>query len=244
MIPVKSVLDSVNDALLTQANGELSIDLFNRFSPLVELDLIDWISGDITGRVPPEPYQTQKDRDFLTPFLVKLPANAAGGFINRPADYYLYDNMYMIGRFNNKTECAENEGEDKSYDISKDSNTPIELLDGSQFYTRCNTYIDELKPSFNKPISKEVGKTFEFMPKDIGSLTLEYIRYPVFAKIVKAIDPDYNNEIVNETLSDNYEWDLKAMPILIWFFVDRFANRTSNQSMKQFNNLSGINTHK
>lgn len=231
MIPVASVYQKVADQIMTDSNGELSFEWFNRNSPLAELKLIDWITGDIEGKKPPEPYTTQKDKDWASPFIKKFPTHIVGGEITRPDNYYGYENMYVLG-YLRQTQCDEDDNQPPPQDTG---NVPIDLLDGEQFTQRQRTYIEELKPSFKKPIAKAVGKNFEFFPKDLGSITLEYYRYPVYAKIISELDTQYNQEVINEATSTNYEWDEKAMPILVWFIVDMFANRTSNQSMKQFN---------
>lgn len=237
MILASKVYQKVSDALLQEANGNLSFDLFNRYSELAELDLLDWLSGDIRGNNPPTPYTTQKDLDFLSTFIKKEKLIAGDGHITFPKDYYSFENMYMLGVYGrDNSECS---GEEKEWNILDDSNTPIELLSGSQFTMRCNTFIDGLQPSFKKPIAKVVGKTFEFMPKDLGSIGLEYYRYPKFAQIKTTVDTQFNQQIVDESATDNYEWDDKAMPVLIWFIVNRFADRTSNKSMKEFNNSTG-----
>lgn len=226
MIPVSGIYQDVQDALIAQT--EVPIALFNRYSKLAELKTIDWITGDINGNTPPEPYLTQKTKDFVAPFIEIYEAHITGGIITRPADYYSYENMVKLGA-GTTSDCESTDPpEDKG-------NTPITLLDGAQFTMRQRTFIKELKPSFKKPIAKEVGKNFEFFPKDLGSIRLEYYRYPKFANIVPTLDQQYNQEVPDEALSTNYEWDEKARPVLLWFLIDLIANRTSNQSMKQFN---------
>lgn len=214
------------------SNGTLSFERFNRLSKRAELKLIDWISGDISGEKPPEPYTTQKDKDFLSPFITKYPAQIVNGAITKPSDYYGYENMYRLG---NKlsADCEE------EAPASDGCNTTIELLDGSQFNERCNTEIDELKPSFNLPISKLVGKQFEFIPNDLGSVVLEYIRYPKYGEIKTKMDTVYNEEVPDPATSIDYEWDDKAMNLLIWFIVDMFCNHNREQALKQFNAITG-----
>lgn len=229
MIPVGNIFNGVADEILKEANGELPFDLFNRLSQLAELDLIDWLSGDIRGPNPPEPYTTQKDRDWLTPFIKKFPTHAVNGAITRPSDFYGTENIYLLGDYNEQTDCSNEDA------VKSDCNIPVSVLDGDQYYARCNTYIKGLKPSFKKPIAKMVGNTFEFLPSDCGSLVLEYYRYPKFAQIVSMHDAQYNEDFIDVNASTNYEWDLKASGILIYFIVDRFANRTSNKSMKESN---------
>lgn len=233
--PVSDVYNLAVQLLLKEANGELSFELFNELSPSAELKVMDWITGDIKGQQPPEPYNTQKNKDWLSPFIEPFSTSVVSGKITRPENYYGFENMYLLGAYNTPTDC---DNEDEETEQQTQCNTPIELLDGSQFYVRCNTYIDGLQPSFTKPIAKEIGKQFEFIPKDLGSIVLEYYRYPKFAKIVSTIDSVFMNEVIDVNASTNYEWDLKTKNLLVYFIVDSFANRTSNQAQKQFNDLS------
>lgn len=239
MILASSVYQDIIDNLNVETNGQFSIPMFNRYSRRAELSIIDWITGSILGNQPPEPYLTQKNKDILAPFIKKFPTHAVGGRISRPADYYGYENMFGMGNYQTTTECDDEDDDTQQ----SQCNTPIVLLDGAQFNVRCRTYIEGQEPSFKEPIVKEIGKEFEFEPKDIGSVTLEYYRYPVFANIVPKIDPQYNDEVPDEALTTNYEWDEKARPLLIWFITDMFANRTSNQSMKQFNQATSKTAH-
>lgn len=237
-----SLFNDAQDAILPSANGELTISLYNRYSRLGELFIIDWITGDIAGQQPPEPYLTQKNKDWCAPFIEKITGQVAAGTFPRPKNYYGFENMYMLGQYGRKTnKCAEDE--DKPYDVNYDLNTPIELLDGGQFTVRSKTYINGLQPSFTKPIAKVVGRNFEFLPKDLGSIGLEYYRYPKFGQIVPMIDQNFNEEVPDPNNSINYEWDENVRGMLLWFIVDRFSNRTSNQAMKQFNQASGKTPH-
>lgn len=88
-----------------------------------------------------------------------------------------------------------------------------------------------MKPSYNKPIAKQIGKTFQVAPSDIGSVGLDYIRYPLFAYIVGDIDQQFNVPIVGAGSRD-YEWDEAVRRILIFLITDQFANNTANQSLK------------
>jgi hypothetical protein len=227
----------VEDALLTASNGESQFVLYNRFSKLAELDLIDWLTGKLQGKTLPQPYNSIKNKDFLAPFLNKFTASAINGSINRPEDYYQYDSLKLLGDYSGQITGCDNV--EKSI-----CNTNVPLLDADVFTERCHTYIKGLKPSFKKPISQAVGNTFEFNPVDIGSVELGYFRYPKYGKIVSAIDPVFNEEIIDVTASTDYEWNDNARPYLLFFIVDRFANRTSNNSMKETNALSIDNPEK
>lgn len=225
----KDVLDRIND----NENGAMTNNQFNRYSWLGQLACLDWVSGDISGIVPPEPYRTQKNRDYLSPFIVPFPVQVVNGKITKPSDYYTWENAYLLGNYNaTEIECDE--------DVVADGcNIAIELLSGDAFYNRCNTFIIGLKPSFLKPICKEVGNEFEFLPKDLGSITLEYIKYPIRSKRAVKLDSQYNEEVYDDTNSIGFDWPEFARPVLTWFIADLFFNYTREQAGKQFNAATG-----
>ena len=221
------VLDDVNAA----ENGDIGFDQFNRLSIRAEKRLIDYLSGDVENQKPPTPYTSQKDKDWLSPFITPFPTQVKGGYIAKPADYYLFENMYMLSG-SDPVDCDT----DTEVEIC---NTPIELLDGGQFNKRCETYIKGLAPSFKKPIAKEVGNRFQVLPKDLGSITLEYVRYPVYAKIVSKLDPIYKQEVIDESKSTNYEWGDWAEELLIYFLSDAYSRHTRETALKTFNSAIG-----
>ena len=224
---VISVYNDTIDRIAENENAHLSFGKFNRFSQLVELQIIDWLTGNSSVIVPP---RFQKNKDWLSVFIKKSPQQVTGGVINKPEDYYTYDNFYRLGA---KVDADCNEDE-----IQAACNTAIEILDGQQYYVRCRTYIEEKKPSFNKPISKIVGSTLEVLPSDLGSVVLEYIRNPVFGEIKVIHDNIFNEDVPNPTTSINYEWPDAVRPVFIWFMTDMFANYTREQALKQFNEAS------
>ncbi len=230
-----SQYQSANDKINSDENGYFSFDIFNRMSWLGQLKLMDWLSGSVSGITPPEMYQNQKDRDYLSWFITKYPTQVSGGMINKPSDYYLWDNAYLLGNYNDTPEC---DNEDDVV-VKESCNIPIQLLSGDQFYYRCNTFIEGLEPSFKKPICKEIGNNFEFKPSDLGSVTLEYIRYPIRAKIGTKIDPVYNDQVYDPATSVDFEWPPFAEDILAWFIADQFSNFTREQALKQFNAATG-----
>lgn len=234
MINVNDVYLSANDKINSSENGDFSFERFNRMSWIAQLRLIDWLSGDVSGVTPPEMYQNQKDRDYLSPFIKKYPQQIANGVITKPDNYYLLDNAYLLGSYDDSADCETNE----AIKI-QGCNTRIELLSGDQFNERCHTFIEGMQPSFTKPITKIVGNEFEFLPKDLGSVTVEYIRYPVRAKIAAKIDPLYNNLVYDPATSIDFEWSAFAEDILAWFIADQFSNFTREQSLKQFNTATG-----
>lgn len=228
MIPVGDIYNSVAlDTVNSAENGDLSFSMFNRMSRLGELRLLDYISGDIEDLKPPAPYTSQKIKDYLSDFITKYPKNVEDGLIIRPDDYYGFENIYMIGDFSKTSTC------DEGIDDEGTCDTPIELVDGSEFKQRCQSYIRGLRPTFSKPITKMVGKTFEFMPKDIGSVVLEYIRYPKYAQIVSKQDLIYNDLVVDEDLSINYEYGDWAKELLVYFITRQFSTSTREDNLLQ-----------
>lgn len=219
--------DVVKDSANADQNGQINYAYFSRVSKRAELLLLDWLSGKVTNDQMPIPWLSQKDKDWLSPFITKYQKQVVDGFIDKPDDYYQWENFYKIGS-KSGADCEEDETTD-------DCNTPIELLDGQQFYERCNTHIEELQP-VNKPICKLIGKQIEMLPKDLGSVCLEYIRMPVFASITGKNDPVYNEEIPDVVV--NYEWDEWARPYLIYLITDMFSNKTRESALKQFNEAS------
>ena len=245
MIPVKDIYDSVAlDSVNSAENGDLNFEMFNRLSKKAELRLLDYLTGDIENIKPPVPYTSQKLKDFLSDFITKYPKAVEGGSIVKPDDYYSFENMYMIGNFSKPSTCDEDiEGEEVW-------NTPIELVDGGEFYHRSSSYIVGLRPSFRKPIAKMVGfkkknvdesamGQFEFMPKDIGSVVLEYVRYPKFAKIVGVVDEEYMEEVIDETASANYEYGDWARELLVYFISREFSTHTREDSLLQHSQITG-----
>lgn len=222
------VLDKINE----DSNGQLTIPRFNRYLWLSQLRCIDWLSGDVANIQPPTPYTAQKDRDWLSIFITKFPVQVVDGMITKPTDYYLWENAYLLGNYTTDTECEEEV-------VNDNCNMPIELLSGDLFYYRCNTFIEGLEPSFKKPIAKEIGNSFEFLPTDLGSITLEYIRYPTRAFLGTKMDTQYNELVYDPLTSIDLEWSPYAQDVIAWFIADMFFNFVSNQSGKVNNVQSG-----
>lgn len=231
---------------INKDGGYVSGPEFNGISKRAELKFIDWLSGNVAGEAPPnrygstiinpEPYTTQKVRDWLSPFTIGVPLQVTMGKVTKPADYYGYENSFLLGDYYKTPDCDNDDTDDDV--VVSDCNIPIELLSNSAFYTRCNTYIRGLEPSFTKPICKMVGQEIEFAPKDIGSIKLEYVRYPVYGELKMKFDPVYNQEVPDPDTSLNYEWNDYAREYFIFFLIDTFANSTRESALKQFNAAS------
>lgn len=227
--------DVSKDSAVKDENGNLSYAMFNRLSRRAELRFIDWLTGSLglPDEVNPQPWMAQKNKDWLAPFLEKTLAHVVGGFITRPDNYYTYDNFYRLGG-DVVSSCDDDD------DLTPpEGNTPIRIYDGDEFNFRCRTAIEELLPTMNKPIAKIVGRTFVVAPADLGSVGLEYIRYPKFASIVTMDDLIMNDQVPNVSASTDYEWDENAREALIYFITNFFADRTRENALKQFNLVTG-----
>lgn len=236
MIKVSEIYDDVAlDCVNSYENGELSYSMFNRLSKRAELRMLNYLSGDIENIKPPMPYNNQLLKDILAPFIEKYFAQVLGGIITRPKDYYSFDSMVLLGDYAVQSNC-----DDDNTDVVQGCNTTIYVLSSDVFDMRCKTYIEGLSPSFKKPITKQVGRNFEFMPVDIGSVVLQYIRYPKFAKIVVSPNRDvYNNEVIDEALCIDYEYDEFAREMLIFWITQEYGVSSREQALLQANQLEG-----
>ena len=233
MIPVSEVYDAVTkDEANIDENGQIKFSAYNRMSKKAELRLLEYLTSDVENIKPPMMFTSQKDKDWLSFLITPFPMQVSKGFITRPTDYYAYDSLALLGNYANKNDCND---EDKL----AGGNTVIELLNTNQFDERGSTYIEDLKPSFIKPIVKMVGNKFEFMPKDLGSIELSYIRYPKYASIVTKVDTKFNQEVIDIDNSSNYEWNDFALELLVYFIVNQFTINTREQALSQANRVVG-----
>lgn len=230
---VNSVFLDVCDRVVPEQNGSIVFSKFNRFSKLAELRLLNWLSGNIVAGQPgyPEPYTTEKVRDFLSPFLKSEKLQVEAGALTRPDGYYMFERAAIIG--DRRDELC---GEDV---IITGVDTPIELLDAGVFDSRSQTYIKSLKPSLRKPICKIVGNEFEFLPKDLGSIIMEFKRFPVYAELKTTIDAVYNIEVVDTANSVDYEWNDSVRENLIFFITQFYGAGTRESALQQQNSLVG-----
>ena len=226
--------DAARDVVNTEQNGSFTYEKFNRISWRAQLRVIDWLTGSIKeGVMPPAPINN-KNRDFLSPFIKKVTGQVVDGKFAKPADYYTWQSgsrRSVVVQDN----CEDDDDDDLP---PSDCQPPVTLLGLDQFNERCQTYIDELKPSMVKPYAKLVGTDFYFVPKDLGPIEIEYVRYPVKAEIKTKLDPEYNDIVPDETTTINFEWEEWARELLIWFIVDTWSNWTREQALKQANAAS------
>lgn len=230
--------DAARDQANKDENGYMSYEMFNRMIQRASNRVLDYITGDSDNQKLPISYSTQKAKDFVSFLITKFPSVIANGIITKPSDYYNYENLYILS-LKNQTGCGDDGTSCDQDDVVEEIiKTPVEILDGQQFYVRAQTYIKGLKPSPQKPIAKMVGNTIEFLPQELGSCTLEYIRYPIAGQIVSILDPVYYTEVADPALSTDTEWPEWARELLIYFLTQSFATHISENSLFQMNMAS------
>lgn len=239
-------MDSISlyeDAARSRANkdenGYWDYAMFNRDLRIASNRVLDYITGDSSMQTLPISYSTQKAKDFIATLITKFSSAITNGTIERPADYYHYDNLFTLS-LKDQEGCGD-DGTDCEQDSVQEEvvQTPVEMLDGQQFYVRAQTYIKGLKPSPQKPIAKMIGNTIEFLPKELGSCTLEYIRYPIYGTINTMIDPVYYNIVADPATSIPNEFGEWARELLLYYLVQGFSTHISQQSLFQMNEAAG-----
>lgn len=230
------IYNAVQDKVREEQNGSLTISSFNIKSKSAEIRLLDYLSGDVEGIKPPEPYTTMKVRDWLTYFLKSEKLVVEEGMLEKPSDFYMEENASIIGSYKDE-QCDE-------VVTVNGCDTPIEILDGAVYDQRCFTYIKSLQPSIKKPIAKIVGNNFVFNPSDLGSINLTYKRYPVFGEVKVKIDPVYNDEVPDPVTSINYEWPDFARGLLIFFICEQYPVSTRENAFAEQLQLEGKSVRK
>lgn len=224
--------DAARDVSSKEENGYLSYEMYNRMVKIASNRLLNYITGDSANQALPISYSTQKAKDFIAFLITKFPSSIVDGIIERPADYYTYDNLYILS-------LSQSGCEDDNTDCDTDSptaeviETPVEMMDGQQFNVRRQTYIKGLKPSPTKPICKMVGNTIEFLPKELGSCKLEYIRYPEPGVIRTMVDPIYNDIVADPATSTDCEWGEWARGILVYLIAQEFSIHVRENALFQ-----------
>ena len=224
---IVSVYNDFLDRTAMEQNGIATIAKFNRYGKLAELRLLDYLSGDIEGRTPPEPYNVEKLRDWLTHFMTEDKKTTIDGKTPKPVDFYRFESLVKIGSYLDEV-CGE-------VQLVSKGDTPIELLDPQQFDERCRTWVKDLVPSEIVPIAKMKGAFFEYMPKDMGTVKLEYIRYPVYGMLGSKLDTAFNIIVPDPATSVHYEWPEWARNILLYFIVQQYPIATRENALVQQN---------
>jgi len=227
-----SLYNDYLDRTASEQNGVTTIEKYNRYSKLGELRLMDYLSGDVEGTKPPEPYNVQKLKDWFTIFITTDSKQVQNGTSPRPGNYYRFESLKIIGSYLDENDCGEAE-------VVHKANTPITLLDSQMFDKRLITDIKSLRPSARKPYAKMVGQTFVYAPEDLGSVILEYARNPVFGEVKTKIDPVYNDLVPDPATSIPYEWPEYARNILLYFIVQQFPIGTREKALVEQNELAG-----
>ena len=229
--------DAARDAANKDENSTFDYEMFNRMIRRASNRTISYITGDTMGEVLPFAYSTEKAKGFISYLITPYKQQVVDGLMAKPSDFYMFENMYEMSLKDNG--CEPDKGcDDESNGVNEIIYRTIELLDGQQWNIRSTTNIELLKPK-NKPIAKEVGNDFEFLPKDIANVRLDYIRYPIVGEIVSVYDATYNDQIADPTLSTDTEWPEFAREMLIYFLVNSFADHTSQKSLKEDNVITG-----
>ena len=236
-IPISSIYDDVRQGI-GKEQGELTISDFNRISKLAENRIIEWGTGKIEGNTLPQMYTTQKVKDFVSKFITEFKAVPVNGRITRPSNYLTYENMYILSLKDSGCEDEENscdDNDEQETDTSGIIKTEVEILDGDEFRIRAKSKIKNMAPSLRKPIAKQVGFDFEFLPDGLGGVVLEYIRYPIYAVAVGMMDDEYNIEVIDPNASTDYEWNENARNLLVDIMVDYFSNEVRDGNLKNMN---------
>ena len=232
MIDVNSIFLDVMDRVAPEMNGSITIQKFNRYSKIGELKLLNWLTGNISNQPGyPEPYNTQKVKDYVSFLLTTDKKQVENGMADKPDDYYMWERAAVIG--DRRDELCGDEV------IITGADTPIELLDSASFDARSQTHIESLRPSIRKPICKLAGDSILTLPKDLGSIVIEYKRYPIYGELKMTIDPVYNTEIVDTATSIPYQWSENVRQDLIFFITQLYGAGTRESAIQQQNSLVG-----
>lgn len=219
MITAVSLYKSFKQAVSPSENGGVTIEQFNEYGNLGSLNLLNWLTGGLTGEKPPVPYTTQKIKEFLQHLIKSYVAVPVNGKIKKPEDYYRFEDLFKVGH----------ESEDVCNDEYTGADTPIALMDSQEFKDRIVSPLEEIRLSFESPGAKLEGDEFEFYPRNLGTVKLVYLKMPVSGVVVPKDDTLYNDVIPDEPLSTSYEWPEYLREQLLSFVIDAYstANRES-----------------
>lgn len=234
MINVVEVYNDVAlDDVFSEQNGNLNSERFNRMSWRATLKMIDWLTGDTKGGNPPPPLN-QKNRDFLNPFIVPYTAQVNNGVLEQPVDYYTWDNGFLVTT--DRTGCEEDDVEPEIVEVN------LVMLTTDKFNIRSGTDIESLKPSIFKPIirlggvSKITGKaSFVTLPKDLGTVQINYVRLPAKAQIISKVDPFLMDLVPDLPNCVNYDFPESARNVLEYFITQEFSMHTREKALFEVN---------
>lgn len=228
--------DWARDSVNKDENGTADYEMFNRVVLRASTRLLNYLTGGTDGEAPPFSYDVEKAKGFIAFLITTYKQQVVNGIMPKPDNYYSFENLYTMAL--KETGCEEpKDCDDENNGVNEIIYREVDVLDGQEFNVRAGTNIELLKPK-NKPIAKEIGKNFEFLPIDTGNARLDYIRYPIAGTVNSVPDPTYNDQIADPATSIDCEWGEWARELLIFFMTDSFANKTSQQSLKQNNILT------
>ena len=212
--------------VLSQVNrpdyGDLSIELFNKFSRLAEIAIFDWLTGkDLSGKgnqPAPAPWLTQKNKDWLLPFSAEPEKrHISTGFFPAPKKYSQFESLVRY--------------------YSKDGvlkYAPVDLLTASKFSHRLSSRTIGKNTNIAKQVTKAGIVGFELVPAE-GDYELSYLRLPNFASLVAVEDVVYKTQVPSEDRSKHYEWPEEVATVLIHNISQRFAVHARQQDAMGMN---------
>lgn len=224
-IKVETLFIAVSQQTNSDENGQL-FTCFNPFLEMAELAIMDWLTGKLDKNGSPFPapskFLTQKNKDFLSPFIVKKDDNFKEGIIAVPKDYYTFESLRVA--WLNK-DCDSNGAPYNWHDVT--------LLNSDKVANRLNSSIAGIKPTEERPIAERIATDLVLHPENMdGQHKLIYIRYPKFGKYVTKIDTRFNDAVYDEANSSDLEWEQSLMNYFVDKIMEYFSIR--NGAVEQF----------
>lgn len=226
MINVGELYDIVSRQANTEQTG-LLLSSFNGMLKLVELDLLDFITGRIqkpTG-APPEKYTTQKVKDYGRIFIKSQDGNFSRS-IQVPADYHHLEALRV-----RTAECG------------KSGMVGIDVLNSDKIAERLDSDIAGIKPTLQEPIGEFIGDVSSqrlvdrivLHPITSGQYEIVYYRLPKYGKYVTTNDRRYNEEVYDSVRSTNLEWSEALLPYFVEMLTQRLNIRNRDTAGFQMN---------
>lgn len=228
MINIDELFKAVSQQVNSDENGQL-LTSFNSFCKRAELAIMDWLTGKLDDRGNPFPspskFLTQKNKDWLKPFIVKNDSNFTDGIVLIPDDYYTYENLRVawLGE-----SCNEKGIPDNWHDVT--------LLNSDKVSNRLQSIIDGIKPTEKRPIGEMIGSDIVLHPEGMeGQSKFVYIRFPIFGVYSTKIDPVYNDAVYNPSTSKNLEWSESLLNYFVDKITEYFSMRNNATELFQMN---------
>lgn len=170
---IGQIFSWVNQNLNKEQSGSFSPEEFNLACNVVSRELFNVKVGlpesyQPGAPYPPQAYQiTQKITDDLRNFIKDVNITKSSGYFPLPADYAAFSSLsynYVL----NSIECGENpESEINFIDVVADAELRARLQD------------NVIMPTLKYPVASFKASGIQVYPKEINTLTLTYLRYPV-----------------------------------------------------------------